>query len=115
MFLVIIVKQNTHHQITKYLQIKNTINYDCILNATKNTHVHIATNTVLKEIILWAASGVCGVCMCVYVCCICACACVCMCVCVCVCMCVCVRACVHGSQGVPQEWYIQWTFSLAIR
>ena len=39
-FLLVIVKQNAHHQVTKHLQIKNTCSYDCI---------HIATKTVLKE------------------------------------------------------------------
>ena len=30
-FLVVIVKQNTHHRVTKCLQIKNTFSYDCLM------------------------------------------------------------------------------------
>ena len=119
-FLLVIVKQNTHHQVTKHLQIKNTCSYDCI---------HIATKTVLKE--TYASVTIINVqCMylCVHVRCICAFVCLYVCACVCVlCVCLCGRVCmksryttgvVHSivccvcarSQGIPQEWYIQRSF-----
>ena len=114
-FLLVIVKPNTHHQVTKHLQIKNTCSYDCI---------HIATKTVQNYVM-----GLkCGNNYCVVYVFVCACA-LYLCICVC-CMCVrarvCVvrvpvRACVHEdkiyhrmghsivrcvcarSQGIPQE------------
>ena len=76
-FLLVIVKQNTHHQVTKHLQIKNTCSYDCI---------HIATKTVLKETSVSAAIiNVQCMYLCVHVRCICAFVCV---------VCVCARVCV---------------------
>ena len=96
-FLLVIVKQNTHHQVTKHLQIKNTYSCDCI---------HIATKTVLKE--TYASAAIINVqCMylCVHVCCICAFVCLRACVCV-GCACACAGVCAR-SQDIPQEWYIQ--------
>ena len=112
-FLLVIVKQNTHHQVTKHLQIKNTCSYDCI---------HIATKTVLKE--TYASAAIINV-QCMYLCVHVHCICAFVCLYVCACAGVCARSqdipqewyiqlcvvCVHKVKvHIPQEWYIQWSF-----
>ena len=56
MLLVFIVATSMHQQVAKSLQIRKAyiiIAWNCLENTT---YTHIATNTELKEVILWAAS-----------------------------------------------------------
>ena len=129
-FLLVIIQQNTHHQVTKHLQLKNTCSYDCI---------HNVMNTLLlkkysRKIILWAASVATISVQCMYLC-VCvlyyACLCVCLSICVRLSMCACMKSryttrvvhsitcvvCVHEVKVyIPQECtYIHSTVILVWR
>ena len=85
MFVLVIIKQNTHHQVTKHLQFKNTCSYNCIHN--------VMNTLLLKQNYMMGCEGDNNKCV-VYVF-VCVCIRVCMCDVLCVFVCVSVRVCVH--------------------